>query len=189
MPIAPAHIGNPANGSAEHAMLTAEAHERQEAEQVAAIVVAKATQADIPGLVQCAIGLFAEDAGTRDSTIDAEWPAKHSEQSLSQAIGDPSRLVLAARQAADVIGSLSGVLEPATAMRPIRMATLLSLYVRPHHRNNGVGAALVGHFRSWARQQNASRIAVTAYTTNETAIGFYQRTGFTPYTLTLEMPA
>jgi len=139
-------------------------------------------------LVQCAIGLFAEDAGTRDITIDAEWPAKHSEQSLSQAIGDPSRLVLAARQAADVIGSLSGVLEPATAMRPIRMATLLSLYVRPHHRNNGVGAALVGHFRSWARQQNASRIAVTAYTINETAIGFYQRTGFTPYTFTLEMP-
>jgi len=156
---------------------------------MAAIIVTAATEADIPGLVQCAIGLFAEDAGTRDITIDAEWPAKHAEQSLSQAIGDPSRLVLAARQSADVIGSLSGVLEPATTMRPIRVATLLSLYVRPHHRNNGVGATLVGHFRSWARQQNASRIAVTAYTTNKTAIGFYQRTGFTPYTLTLQMPA
>jgi len=98
---------------------------------MAAIIVTAATEADIPGLVQCAIGLFAEDAGTRDITIDAEWPAKHAEQSLSQAIGDPSRLVLAARQAADVIGSLSGVLEPATTMRPIRVATLLSLYVRP----------------------------------------------------------
>ena len=64
---------------------------------MAAIIVTAATEADIPGLVQCAIGLFAEDAGTRDITIDAEWPAKHAEQSLSQAIGDPSRLVLAAR--------------------------------------------------------------------------------------------
>jgi GNAT superfamily N-acetyltransferase len=156
---------------------------------MAAIMVAKATQADIAGLVQCAIGLFAEDAGTRDITIDAQWPAKHAEQSLTQAIGDPSRLLLAARQDTDVIGSLSGVVEPATAIRPIPVATLLSLYVHPRHRNNGVGASLVGHFRSWAQQKNAARIAVTAYTTNEAAIRFYQRTGFTPYTLTLEMPA
>jgi GNAT superfamily N-acetyltransferase len=73
-------------------------------------------------------------------------------------------------------------------MRPIRVATLLSLYVRLHYRKNGVGASLVGQFRSWAREKKESRIAVTADTTNEAAIGFYQRAVFPPHTLTLEMP-
>ena len=80
------------------------------------IVVARATPADIPGLVQCAAGLFAEDAGTRDKTIDAEWPAKHAAQRFSETISDPARLVLAARHAAEIVGSLSGTLEAATAL-------------------------------------------------------------------------
>jgi len=150
------------------------------------MVVARATEADIPGLVQCAAGLFAEDAGSRDETIDAEWPLKYAAQRFGETISDPARLVLAARQAVDVIGSLSGVLEPATAMRPIRVATLISIYVHPRYRGSGVGARLVEQFCVWAREMNATRIAVTAYTTNQAAIGFYQRAGFVPYTLILE---
>jgi ribosomal protein S18 acetylase RimI-like enzyme len=36
------------------------------------------------------------------------------------------------------------------------------------------------------QEMNATRIAVTAYTTNKAAISFYQRAGFMPYTLTKE---
>ena len=150
------------------------------------IVVARAIPADIPGLVQCAAGLFAEDAGTRDKTIDAEWPAKHAAQRFSETISDPARLVLAARHAAEIVGSLSGTLDAATAMRPIRVATLISMYVHPRYRRSGVGARLVEQFRAWAQEMNATRITVTAYTTNEAAIRFYRRAGFMPYALTLE---
>ena len=120
--------------------------------------------ADIPGLVQCAAGLFAEDSGTRDKTIDAEWPAKQAAQRFSETISDPARLVLAARHAADVIGSLSGVLEATTAMRLIRVATLTSIYVYLPYRRSGVGARLWNKFRAWAQEMNATRIAVTGHT-------------------------
>jgi GNAT superfamily N-acetyltransferase len=107
--------------------------------------------------VQCAIGLFAEDAGTRDKTIDAEWPGKHATQRFNETISDPARLVLVARHTAEVAGSLSAALEPATAMRPIRTVTLTSIYVHPRYRSSGVGTQLVEQLRAWAQEMNATR--------------------------------
>jgi GNAT superfamily N-acetyltransferase len=113
-------------------------------------------------------------------------PAKHAAQRFSETISDPARLVLAARRTGEIVGTLSAALEAATTMRPIRTATLTSIYVHPRYRRSGVGARLVEQFHAWAREMNATRVAVTAYTTNKAAISFYQRAGFMPYTLTLE---
>jgi GNAT superfamily N-acetyltransferase len=85
-----------------------------------------------------------------------------------------------------VVGHLTGVLGEASDIRPIRVASLMSMYVMPSHRNEGVGARLVASFREWAGAAGADRLAVSAYAANEDAIRFYRRQGFTPRTVLLE---
>jgi len=98
------------------------------------IEIRRATVADIPGLVASSAALFAEDAGTRDDTIDVEWPLKHGAQRFGETIHDPNRLVLVAVADGDVIGHLAGALVEPSPIRPIRVATLLSMYLSVGHR-------------------------------------------------------
>lgn len=44
------------------------------------MIVRRAEQADIEGLVACGSALFAEDAGTRDPSVDINWPREHGPQ-------------------------------------------------------------------------------------------------------------
>ena len=76
-------------------------------------------------------GLFAEDAGTRDDTMNIEWPAQHGAASFTTTLADP--------------------------------------------------------FKDWAVSQDAQRLTVTAYAANSGAIRFYQRNGFAPKSVELEM--
>lgn len=152
-------------------------------------VIRKAVIEDIEGLVACSTGLFAEDAGTRDPTLSQDWPRLHAAESFRSSIGDESRLVLVAEDDGKVVGHLTGGLTEASDIRPIRVATLGSMYVMPTHRGAGVGAQLAEAFRGWAAEAGADRLAVSAYATNEAAIRFYQRQGFTPRTVVLEREA
>lgn len=141
---------------------------------------------DLPGLVECSIGLFAEDAGTRDATMNLDWPRTNGAQFLTEGIDDPDRLVLAAVRDGRVVGSLTGAISEPGDIRPIKIAILRSMYVRPEARDGGLGAALVAAFRAWAVEKNADRLSVTAYAANDDAVRFYRRNGFTPHHLVLE---
>ena len=145
---------------------------------------------DIEGLVACSTGLFAEDAGTRDPTLSQEWPRLHAADSFREQLDQPSsKLVLAADDGGAIVGHLTASLGEPSDIRPIRVATLVSMYVMPSHRNAGVGARLVDAFRQWAASASADRLAVSAYAANEAAIRFYQRHGFAPRTVLLERAA
>ncbi|GIH11578.1 N-acetyltransferase [Rhizocola hellebori] len=148
--------------------------------------IRRATEADIPGLVESSVGLFAEDAGTRDPTLSQLWPREHGPDSFRQSLDDPERLVLVVDDGDSVVGHLTAALAGPTDIRPIRVATLGSMYVFPEHRSLGVGTRLVAEFRQWARDAGADRIAVTAYTDNDSAIKFYVRQGFRSQSLKLE---
>lgn len=148
--------------------------------------IRKAVPADIEGLVACSAGLFAEDAGTRDPTLSQEWPALHAAASFLAQLQDDSKLVLVADAEGAVVGHLTGSLGEPSDVRPIRVATLVSMFVMPSHRGAGVGARLVAAFREWAKSIDADRVSVSAYATNEGAIRFYRRHGFVPRTLQLE---
>ncbi len=149
-------------------------------------VIRSATTADIPSLVASSAALFAEDAGTRDPTMNIDWPKQHGAQQFTENVDDPDRLVLVAEADGSVVGYLTGLLGEPTTKRPVRVATLGSLYVHPSQRGSQIGTRLVERFRSWARDKGADRLAVTAYASNESAIRFYQRQGFTPHTQVLE---
>lgn len=151
------------------------------------IEIRRAAAADVDGYVASSAGLFAEDAGAHDDTIDIEWPRRHGAQRFLDAIADPYRLILVAVDPSGaIVGHLAGLLTDPTAIRPVRVATLLSLYVFGAHRGAGVGARLVGEFRSWARLRDSDRLEVTAYANNEGALRFYRRHGFVPQSVVLE---
>jgi GNAT superfamily N-acetyltransferase len=57
---------------------------------------------------------------------------------------------------------------------------LVSLWVRPHARGLGVGAALVDAVVRWAGGRRHSQVHLWVAETNDSARGLYRRCGFTP---------
>ncbi len=85
------------------------------------------------------------------------------------------------------MGHLTGVVAEASAMKPVRVASLVSMYVQPAYRRGQIGGRLIGEFRAWAKEMGAHLAEVTAYSSNTEAIRFYERNGFTSKAVTLEV--
>ena len=64
-----------------------------------------------------------------------------------------------------------------------KVAEIETLSVLPDERGSGVGAALMKACRHWAHKRGATAIAVGLAHTNERAVRFYEREGFTPFYL------
>ncbi|WP_255310773.1 GNAT family N-acetyltransferase [Streptomyces viridosporus] len=151
-----------------------------------AVVVRRAEHADVNGLVECSSALFAEDAGTRDASINIDWPRQHGRQRFAAGIDDPNRLLLVADCDGEAVGHLVGVLGDASAMKPVRVATLVSMYVQPAFRRYQIGGRLVAEFFGWAKEAGSEAAEVTAYSSNAEAIRFYERNGFAHRSVTLQ---
>ena len=57
-------------------------------------------------------------------------------------------------------------------------AQVISMWVAPEYRRAGVGAALIGAIRAWARDRGVSTLQLMVTNRNEGAIEFYRRIGF-----------
>jgi GNAT superfamily N-acetyltransferase len=153
------------------------------------VLVRRAGPGDIDALVDLCAGLFAEDGGRRDPTMDRGWPRREGGPYFSRVISGGETLGLVAEADGVAAGYLVGRMREPGDTRPVRLAVLEAMYVQPDHRRRGVGAALVSEFRAWAGQQGADRLSVTAYAANTDAIRFYEREGFAARSLSLEAPA
>ncbi|KAF5999714.1 GNAT family N-acetyltransferase [Streptomyces sp. WAC00263] len=149
------------------------------------VIVRRAQPADVDGLVACSSALFAEDAGTRDPSVDVGWPREFGPERFAAGIDDPTRLLLVADCDGQVVGHLTGSVAEGSAMRPVKVATLVSMYVQPTHRRGGLGARLVAQFSAWAKEAGVELAEVTAYSSNADAIRFYERNGFASQSVTL----
>lgn len=56
------------------------------------LTVRRARPDDIPGLVASSAGLFAEDAGTRDASVNIDWPREHGAASYHRGAGGPGAI-------------------------------------------------------------------------------------------------
>ncbi|MFJ5973391.1 GNAT family N-acetyltransferase [Streptomyces sp. NPDC093060] len=151
------------------------------------VVVRKAEHADVDGLVACSRALFAEDAGTRDPSINIDWPREHGPQRFAAGIEDPDRLLLVADRDGEIVGHATGVVAEASAMKPVKVATLVSMYVQPAYRREQIGGRLIREFTAWAKEKEAVLAEVTAYSSNTEAVRFYERNGFAAKSVTLEI--
>jgi GNAT superfamily N-acetyltransferase len=150
------------------------------------VTIRIASHADLDEVVALSAELFAEDAGQRDSYTDLRWPHREGHEYFGGLLTGPSTRCWLADVDGAVAGCLIGRINRESSARPVRVAELESMYVRPRYRCAGVGSALVVEFHGWARGRGARLAAVTAYAANDRALAFYARHGFTPSSVHLE---
>src|SRR5688572_22416978 len=89
------------------------------------------SDADIAGLVDSLVGLWRDDAGRHDNSINEAWPHRTGAAYLRDLFGDPNGLVLAARAAGppggEIVGHLVGRFRPADDFRVVPSAILESM--------------------------------------------------------------
>ena len=156
-------------------------------ELVAPPRIVAAGAGDVEELVCLNTRLFLEDAGTRDPRTDTSWPARYGREHFLGLLSRDDAVCFLAWLDAEEVGYLAGYLRKSTPLRPVRIAELQSMYVVRAERGRGTGRSLVEEFLAWARRRRAGLVSVTAYATNGGAIRFYERAGFDPRTISLEL--
>lgn len=148
----------------------------------------RAQPEDVTSIVQLSDALFREDAGSRDPTMNLEWAVQEGQNYFTDLLADENAACWVAEYTTDndLIGYLASRLVEGSSLRPVRVATLESMYVRREFRARGLGTRLVEEFFLWAKGRGAQRASVTAYAANEGAVRFYKREGFSPKSLSLE---
>jgi GNAT superfamily N-acetyltransferase len=149
--------------------------------------VRAATLADIHGLVELSALLYADDAGQYDARMDINWPRHAGEGYFSHAIEARDAVCYLATVGTLPVGYAIGRMHRPVRARLCRVADLESLYVRAGHRSAGVGSRLVGAFVEWSREHGADAASATAFAANDGALRFYQRNGFIPRNVVLEV--
>lgn len=141
---------------------------------------------DVLAIVGSSAALFSEDAGTRDAFTNTNWPMEEGEGCFAGLIGSELDFCLVAEASGEVIGYLAARIGSKTTVRPVEVAELESIYVRKTYRSSGVGEELVGEFLKLSGIRGSQRASVTAYSSNERAISFYEKLGFSPKSLSME---
>jgi ribosomal protein S18 acetylase RimI-like enzyme len=72
-------------------------------------------------------------------------------------------------------GIAGSLLDPAGPTR----AQLVSMWTAPTHRHRGIGRLLVNEVLRWAQSRQVQLLLLMVTSTNQSAIHFYQRLGFT----------
>ena len=142
---------------------------------------------DVEELVCLNARLFLEDAGLRDPHTDTSWPAMHGREHFLGLLSRDDAVCFLAWLGERSVGYLAGYVRLATPLRPVGVAELQSMYVVRSERSRGTGRQMVEEFLAWARRRQAGLVSVTAYAANEKAIRFYERLGFGPKTVSLEL--
>jgi GNAT superfamily N-acetyltransferase len=150
------------------------------------VIIRTATLADLDVVVALSVALFAEDAGQHDRYTDLGWPSCDGHEYFGGVLDGPWTRCFLAEVDRAVCGALVGRINRESRVRPVRVAELESIYVRPEQRDIGVGAALVAAFFEWARGRGAVLAGVTAYAANERGLAFYARNGFAARSVHLE---
>ncbi|MGC9666439.1 N-acetyltransferase family protein [Planosporangium sp. 12N6] len=151
------------------------------------VTIRTAARRDLDVVVELSAELFAEDAGQYDPHTDLDWPRREGHEYFGGLLSGPTTHCWLAEVDGAVAGSLVGRISRESTVRPVRVAELESIYVRPEYRGQGVADGLIAAFVEWARLRGARIASVTAYAGNARAIALYRRSGFAPKSVQLEM--
>ena len=97
------------------------------------------------------------------------WPRSAWEQYLADA--EPPRRVFLAESGRELTGFLAGQMS-------VDMCELESIAVAPIHRRSGIATALLAALIDWARQRGASKVQLEVRCANDSAVSFYENSGF-----------
>lgn len=77
---------------------------------------------------------------------------------------------------------------PLTSSGAVKTGSIDELYVDESFRGRGVAGSLLSAADDWFRRCDVERVEVGAYAWNTDAIAFYERQGFSTWTVTLSRP-
>jgi GNAT superfamily N-acetyltransferase len=152
------------------------------------IEIRRATSDDVGTLVEFAAALTREDSGQRDPFANTSWAETEGHQRYGEVVTDPSAGCFLAFAAGIPVGYISGSIKPPDTFTRATEARIGSLYVAATHRGQRVGELLVEAFLAWAREQRADRVTVSAFASNHGGLRFYERVGFKPHAVSLQLP-
>ena len=127
--------------------------------------------------------IFSHMSESELSTFRAINPEAH--QAVIDILNNKYGICFVAKRHDVVIGYLMAA-NRFTDTGAIKYAELRDIRVRKDYQNKGVGSLLVKEFISWAKVEGYERLCVDVYALNDKNIGFYQKFGFVPKTLTME---
>jgi ribosomal protein S18 acetylase RimI-like enzyme len=100
---------------------------------------------------------------------DPEWLARAGRMNGERGAGF---LAMDGENACGIVGSFLDQNDPTRAL-------LVSMWTAPSHRRQGVGRLLVEEVLNWAHSRKVRTLLLMVTSSNESAMRFYQRLGFT----------
>lgn len=145
-----------------------------------------ATEKDFDIIQALNAALFVEDH-VNDDAIDTHWPMSvEGVEYYMKSLMDPRKLVLIAESSGKPVGYLIMSSENKWRWRRVKTGELENMYVVSSLRRRGIGKALVGRAKEWAKTHGAERIYVSAFANNASAQAFYKSVGFSLWETGLE---
>lgn len=150
--------------------------------------IRKGTEKDFFTIQQLNAELFIYDA-PHDDALNVDWP--RSEEGIAyyrQKFIDPAHMAFIAEDAEEKpIGYIIGCAINKFRYRKVKTGELENMFVVSQWRRKGVGGALVDALKQWLKTKKIDRLYVSAYANNEEAVHFYNKCGFKPWEVGLEM--
>lgn len=140
------------------------------------VLLRRATADDVPTIV----GLLASDqlGVTRDGITGAEDLAAYL-RAFSEIEADPAHDLVVATADEETVGTLQLSVLPGLARRGAHRAQIEAVRVHGHHRNRGLGTAMVTWAIDEARRRGCALVQLTSDRSRTDAHRFYGRLGFT----------
>lgn len=151
------------------------------------IIIRKAHNEDQKAIQDLTLQLTDSDR-VYDSALSREWSHNSDgENFVKEHIAGDKKICLVAEDKGQLVGYLLGEVLEVDPEKPIRMSELRQIFVADSVRSHGLGARFFEEFKKWSKEQGVEKICVNVYFANEKGKAFYQRQGFTPKSLIMEM--
>ena len=151
------------------------------------VEVRRATAEDVPAMATLEQELLRDDA-VGDPYLVRELTRKDVEEQLRKVVGGDWGICLVATHGGQVVGYLSCGYKDSPRWRPVKATEIHALYLREAFRSRGIGGRLIAELVRWSELRGAEVVEVGAFASNTRALAFYERAGFRPTLVHLEMP-
>lgn len=149
--------------------------------------VRKAAITDLRRLQELNYELFLLEEAN-DTTLDMQWPHDPAgEVYFTEKINGVNCVCFVAENDGKIVGYLAGALTKPQSYRTIgKITEMENTIVNKDYRGQKIGEQLFAAFVTWSKEQGAEKIKVAAAASNEGAIRFYEKVGFSPYSVVME---
>jgi GNAT superfamily N-acetyltransferase len=134
--------------------------------------VAKVREAG-PGEVERVLGMY-EWLFAPPGSVPPRWDPERARDAIAVAIADPTSAVFVAEHRGELLGLCTAYLD----MNSVRFGPrcwVEDLAVSPAHRSQGVGKALLGAAKDWARERGGTHLELDSGDSRADAHRFYER--------------